>query len=142
MTSRVILLIFLVQFLFPGFGNAQGYNRFGGNTNTTPKTQPAPAAATTPAPAATTTPAPAAATAPVPATATAPAPATVATPVPVINEASEWSLPPLQTLIDAALENSPLIQLANIDVKMGLYELKDVRREWLKSINLVADARY
>ena len=106
--SRVIIFIFLVQILFPMTGNAQGYNRFGGNTNVIPKTQPAPAPA----------------------------------PVPILNEVTEWSLPPLQMMINTAVENSPLIHLANANIQMGKYEFKDACREWLKNVSLVADARY
>jgi len=106
MKIRVIFFIFLVQILFPVIGNAQGYNRFGGNTNVTREVQSVP------------------------------------TPAPVNNEISEWNLPPLHTLIDAALENSPLVQMANTHILLGQYELKSVKREWLKYITLVGDARY
>lgn len=58
------------------------------------------------------------------------------------NENSSWTLPPLQTLIDLALEHSPLVKLTGFDVQMGKYELKDVRREWMKKVNFMLDARY
>jgi len=69
-------------------------------------------------------------------------PQSVTTIAPVNNEYSEWSLPPLQMLIHTALENSPLIQMANTNVQMGEYEFKDVRRNWLNNISIIADARY
>ena len=58
------------------------------------------------------------------------------------NDVSGWQLPPLQMLIDSALVHSPLVKLANANVQMGQYELTDAQRDWLKKINISADARY
>lgn len=53
----------------------------------------------------------------------------------------EWKLPPLQALIDSASVNSPIVKLADANVKMGQYELTDTQRDWLRKLNLSADTR-
>jgi len=57
-------------------------------------------------------------------------------------EISEWNLPSLQTLMDAAQRNSPLIKLANSNIQLSQYELTDINRTWLNNIHIVADSRY
>jgi len=54
----------------------------------------------------------------------------------------DWDLPPLQTLIDHALEHSPMLKLADIDIKVEEYGLKDIQREWMRKISFMTDARY
>ena len=58
------------------------------------------------------------------------------------NDNSIWKLPPLQTLIDLALEHSPMVKLADTDIQMGEYELKDIYRDWMRRVSFMADARY
>ncbi len=55
---------------------------------------------------------------------------------------SGWKLPPLQTLIDSAVLYSPLMKLADHEILLSQYALTDIRRDWLKKLNLSADARY
>ena len=55
---------------------------------------------------------------------------------------SEWRLPPLEALIDSALAYSPLMRLADKDILLSKYALTDVRKDWMKKINLSADTRY
>jgi len=58
------------------------------------------------------------------------------------SDNSGWDLPPLQTLIKLALENSPALKLSENEKQLGEYALKEVYRDWLKKISFVADARY
>jgi len=58
------------------------------------------------------------------------------------NDISEWRLPPLQVLIDHAIKHSNEVKLADNDILMSEYLYKDVRRDWLKKINVSGDARY
>jgi len=61
---------------------------------------------------------------------------------PAGSDNSEWSLPPLQTLIDLAVKHSPVLKMADIDIKVSENGLKDLHREWMRRINFMADARY
>ena len=58
------------------------------------------------------------------------------------NDNAEWNLPPLQVLIDHAIEHSPALKLADNEILMGEYLYKDVRRDWLQRFSILADARY
>ena len=58
------------------------------------------------------------------------------------NSASEWQLPPLQILIDSALNHSPLLKGASNDILMSQYELTDAHRSWMQRINISSDIRY
>ena len=132
MKSRVVLVLFLVQFLYTGIGHAQGYMRFGESSQpSTPQQQPQSQIRTQPQPQ----------QQPQQQQQTQ-SRALQPQPVSASEEITDWRLPPLQTLIDMAIQNSPLIHLANATVQMGQYELKDVRRSWLNNISLVGDARY
>ena len=61
---------------------------------------------------------------------------------PANNDNPEWNLPPLPTLINLALENSQVMKLADTEIQMGTYELKDVYRDWMERISFMTDARY
>jgi len=62
--------------------------------------------------------------------------------VPVNSDNSDWSLPPLQVLIDHAIEHSPMLKSADNEILMGEYLYKDVRRDWLSKFSIMGDARY
>ena len=55
---------------------------------------------------------------------------------------SEWKLPPLEVLIDSALIHSPLMRVADQDILLSQYALTDIHRDWMRKVNLTADARY
>ena len=57
-------------------------------------------------------------------------------------DGSAWKLPPLQLLIDSALMYSPLMRMADQEILLSQYALLDVRRDWMKKVNLTTDARY
>lgn len=51
-------------------------------------------------------------------------------------------LPPLQALIDSALIHSPVIKLADNDITLNKYGLKQANRTWMDWIYLQGDLRY
>ena len=61
---------------------------------------------------------------------------------PANSDNPDWSLPPLQTLINLAIDHSPLLQSADINILLVENGMKDIRREWMRRINFMADARY
>ena len=62
--------------------------------------------------------------------------------LPTNGDNLDWSLPPLQTLINHAIEHSPLVKSAENEIQMGEYELKDVYRDWMRRVGFMADTRY
>ena len=62
--------------------------------------------------------------------------------VPVSSDNPDWSLPPLQVLIDHAIENSRMLKMADNEILMSEYSYTDIRREWLRRINLTTFLSY
>lgn len=62
--------------------------------------------------------------------------------VQVNTDNTGWNLPPLQTVIDYALEHSPLLKLASVDIQVQQYEVKEMTREWMRYVMFTADTRY
>ncbi|MDR2040186.1 MAG: TolC family protein [Bacteroidales bacterium] len=58
------------------------------------------------------------------------------------TDSLEWSLPPLQALIDSAMLYSPVIKSAGNEILLSKYNLTLVKRTWVEGISLQADARY
>lgn len=59
-----------------------------------------------------------------------------------IEEGIENHLPPLQTLIDSAISNSPLLKYKNSAEVISALNTKSVRKEWSKYIGVISDVKY
>ncbi|MCF8218504.1 MAG: TolC family protein [Bacteroidales bacterium] len=58
------------------------------------------------------------------------------------EEGIENHLPPLQTLIDSAISNSPLLKYKNSAEVISALNTKSVRKEWSKYIGVISDVKY
>ena len=117
MALRITVIFFLMQALFSATASAQGYMRFGNTQQTTTEQQQQQQQQQPTQPA------------------SAPSPIADA-------DIPDWRIPPLQTLMETAQRNSPLVKFANANIQLSQYELTDAYRTWLKNIHIVADSRY
>lgn len=62
--------------------------------------------------------------------------------LPEYNEMEVISLPTLDSCIQAALENSPLLKVSDVQVEKLLEELKIQKKSWLTYVHIDANARY
>lgn len=51
-------------------------------------------------------------------------------------------LPPLEVLIDSAVENSPYIQFEDVETKLWKHKIKESKRQWLKNLGIDGAANY
>lgn len=58
------------------------------------------------------------------------------------EEGIEKHLPPLQTLIDSAISNSPLLKYKNSAEIISALNTKSVRKQWSKYIGVISDVKY
>ncbi len=59
-----------------------------------------------------------------------------------LQEGIERYLPPVQQMIDSAMEHSPLLKYQNSARVIAQLNIQSVRREWSKHLGIISDARY
>lgn len=59
-----------------------------------------------------------------------------------IDEDIEQYLPPLQTLIDSAVSNSPFLKYRNSAIIIAELNTKSTRREWSQYLGVISDVKY
>ncbi|MGM0647325.1 MAG: TolC family protein [Bacteroidota bacterium] len=60
----------------------------------------------------------------------------------IIDDDIETYLPPLQTLIDSAISNSPLLKYQNSSIIIEELNTKSTRRQWSKYLGVISDVKY
>ena len=54
----------------------------------------------------------------------------------------ESILPPLETIIDSAISNSPYVKFRDLQIDVNGYKLKSDRTLWMKNLGIQTDVRY
>jgi outer membrane protein TolC len=60
----------------------------------------------------------------------------------ILNGEIETMLPPLETMIDSALSNSPYVKFRDLQIDVNEYKLKADRALWMKNLGIQTDVRY